>query len=150
MYANKSIANRVTYMGSSDDAERVWVMLHSNQGPYLIGAWYRAPSRTDDEAIRSLAPELEKHGLHTLGAIVIGDMNVHHERWLGSRTSSPAGEALRLVCSDRGLKQLVRGPTHEAGNRLDLVLTTMPDAVSVCVGHKVTDIALSTPSSASR
>ena len=47
VYANKSIANRVTYMGSSDDAERVWVMLHSNQGPYLSGAWKRAPSRAD-------------------------------------------------------------------------------------------------------
>ena len=85
MYANKSIANHVTFMGSSDDAERVWVMLHSNQGPYLIGAWYRAPCRADDEAIRNLAPELEKLGRHTLGAIVIGDMNVHHERWLGTQ-----------------------------------------------------------------
>ena len=38
-----------------------------------------------------------------------------------------------------GLRQLVRGTTHEAGNRLDLVLTNMGDAVKVEVGEKITD-----------
>ena len=139
MYARKSIASRVTFMGCSDDAERVWLMLHSNQGPYLIGAWYRAPSRADDVSIRSLKTELDKLGPHTLGAIVIGDFNVHHERWLGSKDTTPAGEALREVCAESGLRQMVHGPTHQAGNPLDLVLTGLTDAVKVSVGQRITD-----------
>ena len=139
VYAIKAIASRVTYMGTSDSAERVWVTLHTGQGPYLIGCWYRAPSRSDDISIQSLATELEKHGSQTLGVILIGDMNVHHERWLGSGSTSQAGEALREVCSVIGLKQMVRGATHEAGNRLDLVLTSIGDVLTATVGHKVTD-----------
>ena len=37
-------------------------------------------------------------------------------------------------CNLSGCEQLVRGPTHIAGNRLDLVMTDVPDIVDVVVG----------------
>ena len=38
------------------------------------------------------------------------------------------------VCNLSGCEQLVRGATHIAGNRLDLVMTDVPKIVDVVVG----------------
>ena len=37
-------------------------------------------------------------------------------------------------CNQSGCEQFVRGPTHTAGNRLDLVMTDVFDIVDVFVG----------------
>ena len=139
VYVEPKLAPRVTYMGESKEADRVWVMLHSSQGPYLLGAWYRAPSHQSDASLACLRAELESHGRNALGTLLIGDMNVHHASWLSSSCTTAAGEALRDIAADCSLKQMVRGPTHIHGNRLDLVLTSMPDITSVTVGQRVTD-----------
>ena len=139
VYVNPSLATRVTFMGESRDADRVWVMIHSSHGPYLLGAWYRAPSAQVDDSITSLQSEIDMHGSNALGILLAGDINVHHSRWLGSSCTTAAGEALRGIAADRSLMQLVRGPTHEHGNRLDLVLTSMPDIAKVAVGPRITD-----------
>ena len=139
VYVDPKLTARVTFMGESEDADRVWVMLHSSQGPYLIGAWYRAPSSQVEMSLTSLQTELGTHGSSALGILLVGDMNVHHSRWLSSHSTTPAGEALRGTAADWGMKQLVRGPTHEHGNRLDLVLTNVPDIVTAAVGERITD-----------
>ena len=41
---------------------------------------------------------------------------------------------LLIFCTLSGCEQLVRCPTHIAGNRLDLVMTNVPDIVDVIVG----------------
>ena len=46
---------------------------------------------------------------------------------------------MRRLTADNSLKQLVKGPTHEHGNRLDLVFANMPDIVKAKVGPRVTD-----------
>ena len=139
MFVICTLASQVTYMGEGKDAERIWAMVHTAQGPYLVGAWYRPPSPANDESISSLWEELEAHQKGSMGTVLLGDMNVHHSRWLGSSHTSAAGEAFKLLAADGGLTQLVRSPTHERGNRLDLVLTTMPDIVTVTVGPQITD-----------
>ena len=42
-FALTSIAERISLVQSSDDAERFWLMAHTDQGPYLVGVWYRPP-----------------------------------------------------------------------------------------------------------
>ena len=139
VYVDTKVAARVTFMGESKEADRVWVMFHSSQGPYLLGAWYRAPSAQVDDSLTSLQSEMDIHGASALGILLVGDMNVHHSRWLGSCSTTAAGEALRGIAADCSLMQLVRGATHEHGNRLDLVLTSMPDIATAVVGQRVTD-----------
>jgi hypothetical protein len=43
VFANVSVKSRVTLLSKSDDSERVWVILHADTGPLLIGVWYRPP-----------------------------------------------------------------------------------------------------------
>ena len=65
----------------------------------------------------------------------VGDENAHHSEWLESisPTDRHRRDALDF-CKLSGCEQLVRWPTHSAGNRLDLVMTDVPDIVDVFVG----------------
>ena len=60
-----------------------------------------------------------------MGTIVLGDDNVHNERWLRhSNANSVEGLALKAACDETGLKQIVTQPKREE-HLLDLVLTNM-------------------------
>ena len=115
MFVINRLSSQVTFMGESKGAERTWIMVHTAQGPYLVGAWYRSLSPTVGESIQSLQDEFEKHRQSAVGTVIVGDLNVPHSSWLGSPHTTAAGEALRLITADNGLKQIVRGPTHEHG-----------------------------------
>ena len=41
VFAAEKISERVVELEISKDAERVWVVLHTSYGPYLLGTWYR-------------------------------------------------------------------------------------------------------------
>ena len=60
--------------------------------------------------------------------VFVGDVNAHHSVWLESVSSTDRHE------HDAGFEQLVRCPTHIAGNRLDLVMSDATDIVDVFVG----------------
>ena len=65
-----------------------------------------------------------------MGTIVVGDLNVHNERWLRhSNSNSAEGTAMKAACDEVGLKQIVRAPTREQ-HLLDLVLTNIPGATA--------------------
>ena len=88
--------------------------LHSDVGPLLIGVWYRPPCRRQNARERNLASiavfedELDTFN-DFVGRIIIGDMNVHSERWLRfSNGESPEGLLLESVFSSQGLKQHVK------------------------------------------
>ena len=59
-----------------------------------------------------------------VGAIIIGDINVHCASWLkySSQGNTPEGELLRETCNFLGIKQIVKEPTREK-NLLDLIPT---------------------------
>ena len=64
-----------------------------------------------------------------IGVILLGDLNIHHTRWLQfSNSNTSIGDRLWDVCRDLGLKQLVAKPTR-GEYLLDLVLT---DAAALC------------------
>jgi hypothetical protein len=122
----------VTQLLRSADSERIWLIIHSDQGPFLLGVWYRPPDPGEVDSIVSLEAEWRQLSPNTMGTILIGDMNVHHLRWLRFSTrNSVEGEALRKFCALNGLRQLVREPTR-GPNLLDLLITDIED-----VGCKV-------------
>ena len=62
----------------------------------------------------------------------MGDLNGHHQEWLGSTTTSRHGVAAFEFAIVSGCDQLVVGSTHARGGTLDL-RTDFPDLVRVAV-----------------
>ena len=56
-----------------------------------------------------------------------GDLNGHHQEWLGSTTTNPLGDAAFDFATVSGCDQLVVGPTHARGGTLDLLMTDVPE-----------------------
>ena len=54
--------------------------------------------------------------------LFVGDLNGHHQEWLGSH-----GVAAFDFATVSGCDQLVVGPTHARGGTLDLLMTDVPE-----------------------
>ena len=123
--ARQDIAQSVTLVCSSPTAERVWLLVHSDTGPFLVCAWYRPPSPGDATSVVSFCQEWRSLRDQALGTVVLGDLNVHQTQWLRhSLRNSPEGKALETFCTDNGFRQRVHEPTR-GDNLLDLVLTDL-------------------------
>ena len=123
----KQYSKRVTLVEKSDAAERAWAVLHSDQGPYLFGIWYRPPAPGDTSTIDTLESEWRRHSSTVLGTILIGDINVHSIRWLThSAKETREGAAMHDTANRMGLRQIVRAPTR-GPYLLDLVLSDVKD-----------------------
>ena len=96
---------------------------------------YRNPDqddRTYDCLLTSMAA-VQAEGVHA-SFLFVGDLNGHHQEWLGSTMTNSHGVApfdFAIVsgCCD----QLVVGPTHARGGILDLLMTDVPDLIRVAV-----------------
>jgi hypothetical protein len=132
------MASAVTLVEKAVSSERLWLVIHADTGPYLLCVWYRPPQAGETETITSLEAEWVCHNVGVLGTIIVGDLNVHHIKWLGhSSRNSIEGEALRKFCDSSGLRQIVRGPTR-GEYLLDLVITDL-DEVKYKLLHKFAD-----------
>ena len=65
--------------------------------------------------------------------LFVGDLNGHHQEWLGSTTANRHGVAAFDNATVSGCDQLVVGPTHALGGTLDLLMTDVFDLVRVSV-----------------
>ena len=65
--------------------------------------------------------------------LFVGDLNGHHQEWLGSTTTNSHGVAAFDFATVSGCDQLVVFPTHARGGTLDLLMTDVPDLVRVAV-----------------
>ena len=65
--------------------------------------------------------------------LFVGDLNGHHQEWLGSATTYSHGVAAFDFAAVSGCDQLVVGPTHARGGILDLLMTDVPDLIQVAV-----------------
>ena len=65
--------------------------------------------------------------------LFVGDLNGHHQEWLGSTTTNRHGVVAFDFPTVSGCDQLVVGPTHARGRILDLLMTDVPDLVRVAV-----------------
>ena len=63
----------------------------------------------------------------------MGDLNGHHQEWLGSTTTNRDGVAAFDFATVSGCDQLAVSPTHARGGTLDLLMTDVPDLVRVAV-----------------
>ena len=63
----------------------------------------------------------------------MGDLNGHHQEWLGSTTTNRHGVAAFDFATVSGCDQLVVGPIHARGATLDLLMTDVLDLVQVAV-----------------
>ena len=121
LFVRNCYADNVTLLEKSGDAERLWATIHSDLGPYLLCVWYRPPVQGEKATIDSFHSELCKHRADVIGTIVVGDINIHHKRWLRRSSHNTAeGELLHRHCLSAGLQQLVFGPTR-GDYLLDLV-----------------------------
>ena len=74
-----------------------------------------------------------------IATILVGDLNVHHIRWLKHYSGvSVEGTSLYRFCAANGLKQFVKGPTHKDGHLLDLVISDLQPR-SVEILHAISD-----------
>ena len=135
------VASQVVLLEHSADAERSWHAVHSDIGPVLCCVWYRPPCAGETQSIRSCEEEWLRLSATHVATIMIGDINVHHTRWLRHSTSvSVEGTAMFRFCAAHGLKQQVKEPTREA-NLLDLVISDLKakrvDVLSTISDHNI-------------
>ena len=66
--------------------------------------------------------------------LFVGDMNGHHQEWLDYTMNNSHGVAAFDFATVSGCDQLVVGPTHARGGKLDLLMTdVLPDLIQVAV-----------------
>ena len=141
VFARNTIADHVTLLVTSDSAERLWFQLHTNNGPYLLCAWYRPPAQGEVQTIQSFRAELAQVRCSSIGTILIGDLNLHSLRWLvHSASNTNEGKQMQDLCKDEGLRQLVRKPTR-GEYLLDLVITDI-ELATVEVSTMIADHAV--------
>ena len=65
--------------------------------------------------------------------LFVGDLNGHHQEWLGFTTTNSHGVAAFDFATVFGCDQLVVGPTHARGGIVDLLMTDVPDLIRVAI-----------------
>ena len=148
VFVREGIAEAVTCVKICESSERMWLVVHSCFGPLLLGCWYRPPDAGVDSII-SLGDDLEELAGDCMAVCVVGDMNVHHEKWLRfSSSTSAEGRTLRRVAAEHGLEQHVRSPTRE-GHLLDLCLCDLSEVkcnvLAKIADHSVVETMLALP-----
>ena len=58
--------------------------------------------------------------------LFVGDLNGHHQEWLGSITTNHHGVVAIDFATVSGCDQLIVGLTHARGGTLDLLMTDVP------------------------
>ena len=61
--------------------------------------------------------------------LLVGDLNDHHQEWLGSATTNRRGVAAFDFAIVFGCDQLVVGPTHARSGTFDLLITDVSEIV---------------------
>ena len=86
--------NSIVEICKSETTKRMSCTIHTDLGPLLLVNWYRPP---DDDATLSMPifrSELVTLVENHVGTIVMGDLNIHHRKWLRfSNANTPSGRA---------------------------------------------------------
>ena len=105
----------------------------ARQNKYVFNL-YHNPDLDDqifDCLLTSMAAVQAEAGRASL--LLVGDLNGHHQKWLGSATTNRHGVAAIDFTTVSGCDQLVVGPTHAHGGTLDILMSDVPDLVRVSV-----------------
>ena len=105
IFALAQCAENITLLELSQTSERLWILVHSDYGPILVGGWYRPPVQGELDSIKTLREEWNQLSEHAIGTIILGDMNTHQKKWLRkSARNSAEGEELQRFCRDLELQ----------------------------------------------
>ena len=100
-------------------------MVHADQGPHLVGVWYRPPAPGETGTVTTFKVEFSALENTSLCIIILGDLNAHNRQWLKySSHNSTEGRALQDACEDIGLRQIVPKPSRD-DHLLDFVLANV-------------------------
>ena len=95
---------------------------------------YRNPDQDDPIFDCLLASMAAVHAEDARASFLfVGDLNGHHQEWLGSTTTNRHGVAAFNFGTVFGCDQLVVGPTHALDGTLDLLINDVPDLAWVAV-----------------
>ena len=137
--ARKEFVRNVVHVANSENAERLWAVIHSDVGPVSFGLWYRPPKYGKILSITSLISELADHGVQKMGTILCGDFNIHHQGWLTySNSTTPEGKCLFDICCTHQFRECTKVPTREK-HLLDLTLTNIGECITCKVVPGVSD-----------
>ena len=70
LFARKEFVRNVVDVANSENAERLWVVIHSDVGLVLFGVWYRPPKYKEITSIEILTGELAVHASSKLGTML--------------------------------------------------------------------------------
>ena len=139
VFARCDLALRIVHIADSAEFERSWHIVHTDHGRMLLAVWYRPPAYGDLASIFGLKSELLLYRDDCMGAMVVGDMNVHHSGWLGhAKGITPEGRCLHKICLENGLAERTTKPTR-GRYLLDLTLTDLPTTIHTSVHQGVSD-----------
>lgn len=115
-----------------ENTEMVVVEIFTLGKPLILYTFYRPPDSNNNDLIE-LNASLRAIAESSC-AILIGDFNIPALDWADSSSpidlqGTPAGEKLCDLVEDNFLFQFVNGPTHIAGNKLDLILCNCPEVI---------------------
>ena len=65
--------------------------------------------------------------------LFVGDLNGHHQEWLGPTMTNSHGVVAFDFATVSGCDQLAVSPTHARAGTLDLLMTDVPDLIQVAV-----------------
>jgi len=136
VYARQDV-NNIVLFHTSEQAERLWCLVHRDTGSMAICNWYYPPGASLSE-IASFETEVAEMSKVADEILVVGDLNVHHKSWLRySSSDTPRGRLLKELCDGAGICQLVNEPTRKE-YLLDLVLSNRSD-LKVSVRNQISD-----------
>ena len=93
----------------------------------MLANWYR-PGASEFDDFSALYVEMAQYHAENTGILLVGDLNIHHKRWLHfSSEDTRVGAEMKVFCDFHGLFQIVRAPTRY-DSLLDLVITDMTGA----------------------
>jgi len=73
--------NGLVHITNSENEERSWHFLKLGVETYLLANWYRAGA-SELDGFSSLYSELAEYFPQISGVVIVGDLNIHHKRWL--------------------------------------------------------------------
>ena len=96
--------SNLVHWKDSNIAERSWMLLHTDVGSIAIANWYR-PGNSEDKHIESLPDELIELKTDVNGFLILGDLNMHHAKWLRySNGNSRQGTVLKEIYDNFALQ----------------------------------------------
>ena len=101
---------------------------------FYVYSLYRNPDQ-DDRIYDSLLTSMAAVQAEDVRAsfLFVGDLNGHHQEWLGYTITNSQGVAAFAFATVSGCDPLVDGPTHARGGLLNLLMTDVPDLIQVAV-----------------